>query len=67
MLANGAGGRFCSRFYILLDSFTMQRSDGALVRLMTPIQPGESVEAADARLTSLFRVAYPHLEPHVGA
>jgi hypothetical protein len=34
---------------------------------MTPILPGEPVEAAGARLTGLFRVAYPHLEPHVGA
>jgi exosortase D (VPLPA-CTERM-specific) len=56
-----------ARFYILVDSFTKQRSDGALVRLMTPILPGEPVEAAGARLTGLFRVAYPHLELHVGA
>jgi exosortase D (VPLPA-CTERM-specific) len=55
-----------TRFYILADSFTLRRSDGALIRLMTPILPGEEIAAAEARLIGLFRGAYPHLEPHVG-
>jgi exosortase D (VPLPA-CTERM-specific) len=55
-----------ARFYILLDSLRMRRSDGALVRLMTPILPRESVQAADVRLTELFRAGYPHLDRHVG-
>lgn len=56
-----------ARYYLLVDSLTMRRSDGALVRLMTRIGPGEPVAAAEARLTDLFRRTYPHLEPHVGA
>ena len=66
----GRGHKFAdpswARYSLLLDSLRMRRSDGALVRLMTPILPGKSVEAADARLTGLFRAAYPHLKPHVG-
>jgi exosortase D (VPLPA-CTERM-specific) len=55
------------KLYNLLDSFTMGRSDGALVRLMTPVMPGESIEAADTRLQSFLERSYPVLEPHVGA
>jgi exosortase D (VPLPA-CTERM-specific) len=55
-----------TRFHMLADSFTIGRSDGALVRLLTPILPGEAMSAADRRVTDLLRLAYPRLEPHVG-
>jgi exosortase D (VPLPA-CTERM-specific) len=51
----------------LWDSFRLGRSDGALVRVMTPVLPGEAVEDADARARTFIRDAYPVLEPHVGA
>jgi exosortase D (VPLPA-CTERM-specific) len=55
-----------TRFHILADSFTIGRSDGALVRLLTPILPGEAMAAAGRRVDDLLRLVYPHLEPHVG-
>jgi exosortase D (VPLPA-CTERM-specific) len=55
------------RIYMMLDALTKQRSDGALVRLITPVLPGEPIDAADRRLTDFFRLAYPSLGPHVGA
>lgn len=55
-----------TKIYVLLDAFGMRRSDGALVRLMTPVNPGESLEVAEARLASLLQSAYPALQPHVG-
>jgi exosortase D (VPLPA-CTERM-specific) len=50
----------------LWSSVVDGRSDGGLVRLTTPIQPGVSVADAEARLVDFMRVAYPRLEPHLG-
>lgn len=55
------------RLHLLADAFTTRRSDGGLVRMMTPILPDETQEAAERRLERFFRRAYPHLEPHLGA
>ncbi|MEK0086045.1 VPLPA-CTERM-specific exosortase XrtD [Benzoatithermus flavus] len=55
-----------TKLAILVDVLARQRSDGALVRLMTEIRPDEPVAAAEARLGHLFRLAYPRLQPHVG-
>ena len=36
------------------DALTRGRTDGALVRLITPMAPGESVAAAEARLAAFL-------------
>jgi len=54
------------KFFNLWDSLRLGRSDGALVRMYTPLEPGEPVAAGDARLLEFLERAYPHLEPHVG-
>lgn len=41
---------YWSRWYLIYDAITMNRSDGALVRIVTPIMPNESTEDADNRL-----------------
>lgn len=51
--------------YLLWDSITRNRSDGALVRLTTPIPPGQSWESGDARLESFARALSGRLEPYV--
>lgn len=53
------------KFYNFYDSVMQGRSDGALVRMFTPVAAGESVAAAEARLQRFFRLAYPRLDPHV--
>jgi len=40
------------KWYIFVDSLVEQRSDGALVRLMTTVRPGEDIARADERLQS---------------
>jgi exosortase D (VPLPA-CTERM-specific) len=55
-----------TKLAVLADAMSLRRSDGALVRLMTPLLSGEPEAAAEARLERLFRAAYPSLEPHVG-
>lgn len=41
---------FVMKFWLTVDSVTKRRTDGAMVRLITPINADESVEKADARL-----------------
>jgi hypothetical protein len=43
----------------------MNRSDGALVRLMTPMLDGESPEAAQARLMKLGSQLLPLLDSYI--
>jgi hypothetical protein len=43
------------------DALTRQRTDGALVRLITPVYPNENVEDADKRLVSFTREIVPAL------
>lgn len=53
------------KLYNLWDSFRLGRSDGALVRLMTPVLPGEKVGDAEARLRDFFKASYPTLLPQI--
>ncbi|NOD78611.1 MULTISPECIES: VPLPA-CTERM-specific exosortase XrtD [unclassified Ruegeria] len=41
---------FRAKLSVIQDGFTMGRTDGALVRFVTPILPGETEAEADARL-----------------
>ncbi len=50
----------------LRDALVRGRSDGALVRLFTPLAANEAPAAGDARLVEMLQQVYPLLEPHVG-
>jgi exosortase D (VPLPA-CTERM-specific) len=50
-----------AKFYLLTDAVLKNRSDGALVRLTTPIRNDESETDADHRLQSFMKVALPRL------
>lgn len=50
------------KWYILRDALTMNRTDGALVRLVTPVDEASGgLEAADARLQAFMTVLDPKL------
>jgi exosortase D (VPLPA-CTERM-specific) len=53
------------KFYMVYDTVTRQRSDGALVRLVTPIARGEQVAAADERLAAFASELVPRLADYV--
>lgn len=57
MLTNGVELKFATMW----DALTMRRTDGALVRLITPLQPGEEEAAAEARLQEFLGQAMPML------
>ena len=49
------------KLYNFVDSVTVNRTDGALVRLITPLVGSESPEAADSRLKDFFKQFNPTL------
>ncbi len=53
------------KFFLLWDSLTVQRTDGALVRLVAAVQPGETEGAADQRVTQLAAAVHPLLPAYV--
>jgi EpsI family protein len=53
------------KFYTFWDSLMRQRSDGALVRLITPVLQGEQVEDAEKRLQEFTKQIVPVLEEFI--
>ncbi len=52
---------YWAKFYLVVDAIHRNRTDGALVRLITPMAPGEDTAAAFARLSGLARLLEPEL------
>lgn len=53
------------KWYLFVDSLTRQRTDGAMVRLVTPLELGETVEQADRRLVEFASQAAPRLDRYI--
>ena len=52
---------FVAKIGVVIDSITIGRTDGALVRYVTPILPDETVADADARLVNFISMSLPRL------
>jgi len=61
----GVASEYWAKFYLVADSMRMNRSDGALVRITSPIQPGESVEAAQQRISPFVDRVLPMLNDYI--
>lgn len=53
------------KFYLLWDALTMNRTDGALVRLTSAVRPGEDEAAAERRLVSFAKTVRPLLAAYI--
>jgi EpsI family protein len=53
------------KWYIFWDSLTKNRSDGALVRLVTPVPEGMDLAEADQRMEAFLRKVDPLLAYYV--
>lgn len=53
------------KWYLFWDALTRQRTDGALVRLVVSLGPGEDVTLGDQQLTDFARVVVSRLQPYV--
>jgi EpsI family protein len=56
---------YWAKYYLVADSIRMNRSDGALVRLITPMHRGESPDAAQARVLGLGSQLLPILGSYI--
>jgi exosortase D (VPLPA-CTERM-specific) len=56
---------YAMKWYLLVDALMRNRSDGALVRVTTPVDRFEGAEAADRRLREFMELAVPRLATHV--
>ncbi len=56
---------FKAKMSVVYDSLVIDRTDGAIVRYITPIRPNEPEGAADARLQRLMRESLPKLQRFV--
>ncbi len=63
--SRAVASEYSSKYYLVADSIRMRRSDGALIRLITPMSDGESMEAAQARLWSLGSQLVPLLDSYI--
>ncbi len=53
------------KIYAFWDALTRQRTDGALVRVMTPVYESEGLEDADERLQGFTRDIVPVLDEFI--
>jgi EpsI family protein len=56
---------YWAKYYLIADSIRMNRSDGALVRLMTPMLEGESADSAQSRVMKLGSQILPLLDNYI--
>jgi len=56
---------YWARFYLFVDSFRLNRTDGSLIRLITPLRSNEDLGSAQQRLVSLAGHFMPNIELYV--
>ena len=56
---------YWAKYYLIVDSIRLHRSDGSLVRAATPLQEGEAPEKAQQRLLEFTGSVVPLLDPYV--
>lgn len=61
----GVASEYWAKFYLVADSIKMNRSDGALVRITTPMYPGETADAAQQRLLPFVDYVVPQLQSYI--
>ena len=53
------------KWYLFIDSLLRQRTDGALVRLIVPVDESHSIEQSEAILQGFVRALIPTLDPYI--
>ena len=56
---------YWAKFYLVADAIRMNRSDGALIRVMTPIAQNETLASAERRGVTFVQEALPLLDSYV--
>ena len=61
----GVASEYWAKFYLVEDAIRMNRSDGSLVRLVTPMFPGETPDAAQQRILPFTSAVVPLLDNYI--
>jgi EpsI family protein len=61
----GVASEYWARYYLIKDSIQLHRSDGALVRIVSDIYPGETADAAYQRILPFAREIVPRLDDYI--
>lgn len=56
---------YMAKLYLVADAMRLNRSDGALVRVITPVLPGESIAQARTRAEAFTAQLFPVLPPFI--
>jgi exosortase D (VPLPA-CTERM-specific) len=56
---------YFNKWFLFTDALLENRTDGALVRYVTPVHPGESHQDADARIQSLMKNTSPEIKRYL--
>ena len=56
---------FVMKSLLIFDAVRLRRTDGAMIRIMTPIPTGENIAEADARLLGFMRELEPKLPTYI--
>jgi EpsI family protein len=61
----GVASEYWAKFYLVKDAIRMNRSDGSLVRFVTPMFPGETPDAAQQRILPFTSSVVPLLDDYI--
>jgi exosortase D (VPLPA-CTERM-specific) len=56
---------YAAKFYMVWDGLLRRRTDGALVRLMSPLEPGQRLERTREAMDAFALAAFQALEAHL--
>lgn len=61
----GVASEYWAKYYLVADSIRLNRSDGSLVRITTPLLRGESVDQAQQRMMPFVADVVPKLQTYI--
>ena len=61
----GVASEYWAKYYLVADSIALNRSDGSLVRITTPLLPGESVDQAQQRMMPFVSDVVARLQNYI--
>jgi EpsI family protein len=61
----GVASEYWNKFYLIADSIRMNRSDGALIRITSPIKSGETINEAQQRIAPFVNGVLPLLNNYI--
>lgn len=56
---------YWAKYYLVADAVHMNRTDGGLVRVITPMVPGETTAAAEGRAVRFTQKLFPFLDRYI--